>query len=77
MTFQGCSKNYLHILMVPLFQNFLCYFCVSGQLLFSVNLNELLLLLLLLLLVVVVVVVVVLVLLLLFAGKSITPPPLF
>ena len=73
MTFQGCSKNYLHILMIPLFQNFLCYFCVSGQLLFSVNLNELLLLLL----VVVVVLVLLLALLLLFAGKSITPPPLF
>ena len=73
MTFQGCSKNYLHILMIPLFQNFLCYFCVSGHLLFSVNLNELLLLLL----VVVVVLVLLLALLLLFAGKSITPPPLF
>ena len=73
MTFQGCSKNYLHILMIPLFQNFLCYFCVSGQLLFSVNLNELLLLLV----VVVVVLVLLLALLLLFAGKSITPPPLF
>ena len=77
MTFQGCSKNYLHILMIPLFQNFLCYFCVSGQLLFSVNLNELLLLLLLLVVVVVVVLVLLLALLLLFAGKSITPPPLF
>ena len=76
MTFQGCSKNYLHILMIPLFQNFLCYFCVSGQLLFSVNLNELLLLLLLVV-VVVVVLVLLLALLLLFAGKSITPPPLF
>ena len=53
MTFQGCSKNYLHILMIPLFQNFLCYFCVSGQLLFSVNLNELLLLLLLVVVVVI------------------------
>ena len=77
MTFQGCSKNYLHILMIPLFQNFLCYFCVSGQLLFSVNLNELLLLLLLVVVVVVVVLVLLLALLLLFAGKSITPPPLF